>query len=97
MRPIQTGWAEMPRRTKTIAPLSMTERGFTAESTPIGIETSSQRIAPPKTSEAVTGAADSTMSFTSRWLTNDRPSETWKTRFLNQIAYCSQTGLSRFR
>ena len=48
MRPIQTGWAEMPMRTKTIAPLSMTERGFTADSTPIGIETSSQRTAPPK-------------------------------------------------
>ena len=38
---------------------------------PIGIESISQKMAPPKTSEAVTGAARRTMSFTSWRLTND--------------------------
>ena len=69
----------MPRRTKTIDPLSIADRGFIADSTPIGIDTRSQRTAPPNTREAVTGAADTTMSFTSRWLTNDLPREKWNT------------------
>ena len=57
MRPITTTGIEIPISTKTIAALSSRDRGRSADSTPIGIASSIQRIAPPKTSEAVTGAA----------------------------------------
>ena len=39
---------------------SSSERGRSAERIPIGIDTSSQMTMPPKTSDAVTGAAIST-------------------------------------
>ena len=42
--------------------------------------------APPKTSEAVTGAAEKTMSFTSWRLTNDRPSEPLEDELLHPEA-----------
>ena len=54
----------MPIRTKVIDVLSKSERGRIAERTPTGIAISIQRMAPPKTSEAVTGAAFSTSVFT---------------------------------
>ena len=47
----------MPISTKTIAARSISDRGLSAERIPIGSASSIQRIAPPKTSEAVTGAA----------------------------------------
>ena len=55
--PIQTGCAEMPTRTITIVDRSSSERGRSADRIPTGIEISSQSTAPPKTSDAVTGAA----------------------------------------
>ena len=55
--PIQTTGSEIPNSTKTIAALSSSERGRSAERIPIGSASSIQRIAPPNTSEAVTGAA----------------------------------------
>ena len=54
-------------------------------------------MAPPKTSDAVTGAALMMMSFTSSRLTNDRPSDCSKTSCFIQSPYCFQTGSSRFR
>ena len=42
---------------------------------PIGSESISHMIAPPNTSEAVTGAARITMSFTSSRLTKEVPSD----------------------
>ena len=59
--------------------------------------TRSQRMAPPKTSDAVTGAALMMMSFTSSRLTNDRPRDCSKTSCFIQSPYCFQTGSSRFR
>ena len=47
----------MPTSTKTMEARSSSERGRSAESTPIGIDSASQKMAPPKTSAAVTGAA----------------------------------------
>jgi hypothetical protein len=44
-------------RTKTIAALSKSERGFIAERIPTPSPIIIQSTAPPKTSEAVTGAA----------------------------------------
>ena len=75
MSPIQTGCAEIPIRTKTIATLSKSERGRSAERTPMGMASKSQKKAPPKTSEAVTGAAFATIEFTSWRFANERPSE----------------------
>ena len=42
---------------------------------PTGSASISQKIAPPNTSEAVTGAARSTTSLTSSRFTNDSPSD----------------------
>ena len=50
-------------RTKTMPPLSKSERGLSAESIPTVSPTSSQSTMPPKTSEAVTGAAFLTTSL----------------------------------
>ena len=58
--PIHTGCAEMPTRTPIIESRSSSERGRSAERIPIGIDTRSQMTMPPKTSDAVTGAAIST-------------------------------------
>jgi len=55
--PIHTGWAEIPIRTKTMANRSSSERGRSAERIPTGSAISIQKTAPPKTSDAVTGAA----------------------------------------
>ena len=51
-------------RMKTIAPRSSSDRGRSAERIPIGSAISIQRIAPPRTSAAVTGAASTTISLT---------------------------------
>ena len=55
----------MPTSTKTIALRSVRERGRNADSTPTGTAIIIQRIAPPNTSEAVTGAALKTIVLTS--------------------------------
>ena len=49
--PSQTGCAEIPISTNTIAPLSNSDRGRRAERIPIGSAISIQRMAPPMTSE----------------------------------------------
>ena len=54
----------MPASTKTIEKRSSAERGRSADSTPIGMAISIQRIAAPITSEAVIGAADRITSLT---------------------------------
>ena len=65
--PIHIGCAEIPIRTNVIAPRSKSDRGRRAERTPIGTAISIQKIAPPITSDAVTGAASAMM-----WLTLSR-------------------------
>ena len=55
--PIHTGCAEIPIRTKTMAIRSSNDRGRSAERIPTGSAISIQMMAPPNTSEAVTGAA----------------------------------------
>jgi hypothetical protein len=79
----------MPIRTSTIADRSSRERGRSAERIPTGIAIASQRRAPPKTSDAVTGAARRTTSLTSWRVANDVPSD-WSitSRFMN-FAYCT--------
>ena len=74
---------------------SISERGRRAEMIPIGIESVSQKMAPPKTSAAVTGAARRTMSLTSCRLTNDSPSDCSPTSCQRKRPYCCQTGSSR--
>ena len=59
--------------TKVIAMRSKSDRGLSAEKTPTGSETIIQRIAPPKTRDAVTGAAAKTMSLTSCRVANEKP------------------------
>ncbi len=56
----------------------------------MGIASSSQSKAPPITSEAVTGAARTRMSFTS-WprRTQELPSEPWVASFRTNSAYSS--------
>ena len=73
--PIQTGWAEIPISTKIIAPRSKSERGLSAERIPIGIATSIQRIAPPITRDAVTGAARLMISLTGCRVAYELPSD----------------------
>ena len=53
----------------------MIDRGRSAERMPIGIESESQKIAPPNTSEAVTGASLAMVESTLWRLTNEWPSE----------------------
>ena len=55
MSPIQTGCAETPMSTNTMPARSISDRGLIAEMMPTGNESSSQKTAPPNTSEAVTG------------------------------------------
>ena len=62
---------EIPISTNTIAPLSRSERGLKAERMPIGRAISIHRMTPPKTSDAVTGAAARTISLTSRRFVNE--------------------------
>src|ERR1051325_10746973 len=57
IRPIQTGCAEIPTRTKTIRTRSNSERGRSSEIIPIVSAISIHNTAPPKTSDAVTGGA----------------------------------------
>ena len=72
-------------RTKIIVARSISDLGLSAEMIPIGRAISIQRIAPPKTSAAVTGTASPIISFTVRRLTYERPSD-WSTtsRFRKQ-------------
>ena len=70
-RPIQITGAEIPISTNTIADLSNSERGLNAERIPIGKAISIHRTTPPKTSDAVTGAACRIISFTSRRFVNE--------------------------
>ena len=87
----------MPIRTKTIAARSISERGRSAERIPTGSASSIQKTAPPKTSEAVTGAASQTMSFTSWRLTNDVPSELSPTSCQTKRPYCCLDRLVEMR
>ncbi len=64
--------------TKVIAVRSISERGRRAERMPTGTETSIQRMAPPSTSEAVTGAAAAIWELTDCRFWNENPSE-WST------------------
>ncbi len=73
MSPSQIGCTEIPIRTKSIAARSKSERGLSAERIPIGIEISIQKTAPPKSSEAVIGAARLSVVFTSSRLVVERP------------------------
>ena len=68
--PIQTGCAEIPISTPTIVNRSSSDRGLSADRTPIGIEIISQSTAPPNTSDAVTGAAYVTLALC--------PNENWR-------------------
>ena len=83
--------------TKVIETRSMIERGRSAERMPTGIESESQRTAPPKTSDAVTGASLPMIESTLWRLTNDWPSEPWRIRFQTKSKYCCQIGWSRCR
>src|ERR671924_111899 len=60
-------------RTKTVARRSSRERGRKAERIPTGIAISSHMIAPPATTESVTGRTLTRTEFTSRSLTHDGP------------------------
>ena len=65
----------MPTSTKLIETRSRIERGRSAERMPTGIESESQKTAPPNTSEAVTGASWPMMWFTLWRVTNELPSD----------------------
>ena len=73
MRPIQIGCAETPTRTNVIDARSNSDRGLNAERIPIGRAIIIQAIAPPKTSDAVTGAALATSELTDSRLAKERP------------------------
>ena len=73
MSPIQIGCAETPIRTNVIEARSNSDRGRNAERIPIGSAMSIQAIAPPKTSDAVTGAALPTSELTDSRFANERP------------------------
>src|SRR3954454_22733092 len=94
IRQIQTGCAEIPTRTSVIVMRSMIERGRSAERIPTGIESDSHRTAPPKTSEAVTGASLLMISRTGSRFTNDCPSDPWRTSSQTNRRYCFQIGSS---
>jgi hypothetical protein len=61
----------MPMSTKVIEMRSMIDRGRSAERIPTGMESESQKIAPPKTSDAVTGASFPISELTLCRLTNE--------------------------
>ena len=75
----------------------MIERGRSAERIPTGIDSDSQKTAPPKTSEAVTGASLKIVSRTACRFTNECPSEPCPIRFQTNRRYCCQIGSSRCR
>src|ERR671925_2108159 len=75
IRPIQTGCAEIPISTNTMADRSNSDRGRSAERIPIGTAISIQTTAPPNTREAVTGAASFTISVTGWRVAYERPSD----------------------
>ena len=81
IRPIHTGCAEIPISTNTIDVRSNSDRGFSADRIPIGNAISIHNIAPPSTSDAVTGAAFITVSFTLCRLKYDLP-RSWCTTSL---------------
>jgi hypothetical protein len=56
-----------------MAILSKSERGLSAERMPMGIATAIQKMTPPKTSEAVTGAALPTIWLMLWRFWNERP------------------------
>ena len=86
----------MPNRTKTVAARSISDRGRKAESIPMGNAISIQRIAPPKTSEAVTGAASRIVCVTSRRFVNGASRATGRSRgAAGTCAYWIGTGRSR--
>jgi hypothetical protein len=69
---------------KIVANRSVSDRGLSAETMPTGNAIRSIRTMPPKTSEAVTGAAEKMMSLTSCRFANDVPSDRSMTsRFMN--------------
>ena len=84
----------MPISTPHIVTRSSSERGRSAERIPIGIEIISQSTAPPKTSDAVTGAACSTSCVTSWRFVNERPSDCCRTSRSRKRPYCTSTGRS---
>ncbi len=75
-------------RTMTVAARSRRDRGLKADRIPTGIAISIQMIAPPKTREAVTGTASTTISLTSRLRVHDSPNEPWRTLQTN-VPYSS--------
>ena len=81
---IQNDGREMPISTYVIAARSSSDRGLSAERTPIGIATTSTSSIAPKTSEAVIGAARKISSLTSERSTNECPSEPSRTRRLRK-------------
>jgi hypothetical protein len=84
INPIQTGCADTPIRTNTIANRSTNERGLSAEKIPIERPRIIQRTAPPNTSDAVTGAASLIRWFTLWLVANDVPRSWWRTScFMN--------------
>src|SRR5262252_10510816 len=104
---MKNGGNEIPIRTNTIADRSSSDLGLSAERIPNGSEIIIQRTAPPKTREAVTGAAALITSLTLRRFANEMPSdgvlkmsipcvnvigESW----LRKNQYCTGTGSSRW-
>ena len=93
-----------------MADRSSSDRGLSADRIPSGSAIRSQTIAPPITSEAVTGAARATMSLTFWRVAKDLPSDgdakrmfqtspSWRshctpTRRPRNLPYWYQTGLS---
>ncbi len=73
--------------------LSKSDRGRSAERIPTGSAISSQTITPPKTSEAVTGAALRISVETGVARTNDRPRSPWGRTKTGTPATWTGTGL----
>src|SRR5689334_18194036 len=88
----QTGGAEMLSSTKTSTPRSYRDLGQRAAVTPRTIETSVQTIAPPTTTEAVTGAAWITRCVIRRPPKKPAPSEPWRTRSFRKYQYWTIRG-----
>jgi hypothetical protein len=89
IRPIQTGWALIPISTKTIENRSRSDLGRRADRIPIGIASRSQKTIPPKSSDAVTGAAFAITWFTLCRFVNERPRSWWTTRRFRNRPYCT--------
>ena len=82
------GLKALPFRTKTIVVRSRIERGRSAERMPVGIASNVQKKAPPKTSDAVTGASCATTQRTDVPKRNEYPSEACRTMFQRKSQYC---------